>query len=120
MGQEAPQVWAAETVDERLTIIRRRSGLSQSDLSTKLGEMGVPIDRSMVARFENGTRRPSFGHLWAIAKILGVTVFDLGATPEEYPELRFIRDPEMQQPIKDKLRARPDLRVRRHLTPVTV
>lgn len=100
MSEPAARVWAAETLGERLMLARKRAGLSQGQLAEALRAMGVPIDRSMITRFEADTRRPSFAHVWAIAKVLGVTVRDLGATEEEYPELRFLRDPAFLEQIR--------------------
>jgi len=95
MAQRAQEVWTPQSVGERIGLIRRRQGLSQTELARRVSALGVQLHNSTLAQFESGRRRPSLEHLWAIAKVLGVKIGDLGATEEDYPGLAFLRDPEM-------------------------
>ena len=95
------EVFIPEGIGERIRFIRERRRISQSDLARKLRERGVSVHQSVLARFERwgadppdpNARKPQFRHLLVIAEILNVKLSQLGVTEEEYPELRFLRDP---------------------------
>lgn len=50
---------------------------TQQDLCGRLARHGITMDRSAVARIENGDRYVMDYELWAIAKSLGVPVGEL-------------------------------------------
>ena len=98
MAQKA-EVFIPETIGERLRFIRERRRISQREAGTRLAKMGFPIHQSMLARFERygdgdpNSRRPGLAVLLAISEILDVKLSQLGVTEEEYPELRYLRNP---------------------------
>ena len=55
------------TVGQRISICRKRKGLSQQELSRICG-----FDSSIISRFETGERTPSFEKLLLMAKVLEV------------------------------------------------
>lgn len=102
--------WQPQGMAERIMLIRRRRGMSQAALARAVTGLGVSVQEPTISSYETGRRRPAFGHLWAIAVVLDVGVSDLGATEEEYPELRLFRDPEVVQHIRCLVNKRRDLR----------
>src|SRR5947209_1796250 len=98
---QAAETLIPETIGERLRFIRERRGLTQIQVSEATGKLGVKIHPTILARFERwgssdpNARRPSFAHLCALAIALNVKLSQLGATEQDYPELRFVRDPAM-------------------------
>lgn len=53
---------------QRLYEVRKRSGMTQSDLAEKLN-----VSRQAVSRWEMGTAKPDFENLIAISKLFGVS-----------------------------------------------
>jgi transcriptional regulator with XRE-family HTH domain len=103
MAQAAEQAWVAQTPGERMLLIRSRLGLTQIEVARRVSETGVKLDHSTLSQFESGRRKPAFGVAWAIAKVYGVKVRDLGYTEEDYPELAFYQDPAMLNHIERKM-----------------
>ncbi len=86
-----------EGVGSRIRYVRDvLRGLTQQQLADQAAELGVPITRFMVNRIEAG-RRPTFGELWAICRVLEVTFGQLGVRTGDYPELRLARDDRAMQ-----------------------
>ena len=56
---------------------RKMRGLSQQEISDKLGLMGVYVCRGSVSRIEDYTRSVTDIELYALAKVLGVGVDEL-------------------------------------------
>jgi len=82
---------------ERIRRLRERAGMKQQDLAEAMTALGVPVTQGHISRFERygsgdpRARKPQWAHLCALAEIFDVRFADLGATEEEYPELRFLR-----------------------------
>lgn len=53
----------------KLQELRKRRGISQSDLAQQIG-----VDASLISRWESGEREPSFSQQMELARLLGVTV----------------------------------------------
>jgi Zn-dependent peptidase ImmA (M78 family)/DNA-binding XRE family transcriptional regulator len=53
----------------KLQELRKRSGISQTDLARQIG-----VDASLLSRWESGEREPSFSQQMELARLLGVTV----------------------------------------------
>lgn len=66
-GRLAP-VEVGETRGERIQRLRRRHGLSQTQLGTLCG-----VGRRAVYDWEQDAHTPTGAHLWALARALGVT-----------------------------------------------
>jgi transcriptional regulator with XRE-family HTH domain len=64
----------AEAVAENVEAVRRRRGLSQQQLATRLAELGRPMQASAVAKVESGDRRVDVDDLAAFAVALNVPV----------------------------------------------
>jgi transcriptional regulator with XRE-family HTH domain len=92
--------WTPGSIGERIRIIRERRQLQQTELAERMEQLGVPVSKSMVSRFERygntadprRSRRPQLEHMLAMARILEVSPADLGVTVDEYPEIRFLKD----------------------------
>ena len=69
---------AVEIFGERLRSARELRGLSQRELSEKLG-----VPPSSIAHFEGGRRKPSFENLYRLANALEVTTDYLFGRTEE-------------------------------------
>jgi transcriptional regulator with XRE-family HTH domain len=54
----------------KLTQVRARAGLSQSEIAKELGV----TDRAIISQFENGKRQPSLPVLLKYARLAGVVV----------------------------------------------
>ena len=54
---------------QRLYEVRKRSGMTQSELAEKLN-----VSRQAVSRWEMGTAKPDFENLIAISKLFGVSI----------------------------------------------
>jgi transcriptional regulator with XRE-family HTH domain len=61
-------------VGKRVKEARGKAQLTQNDLSEKLAELGVSIDRAGIAKIETGIRGVLDFELIALAKSLGVKV----------------------------------------------
>ena len=57
---------------EKITELRKRSGLSQEQFGDKIG-----VSRQAVSKWENGTSDPSTTNLMALAKLFGVEAEEL-------------------------------------------
>jgi transcriptional regulator with XRE-family HTH domain len=93
----AADLWEPRTMGERIRRLRERAGMKQEDLAKAMEALGVPVTQGHISRFERygsgdpRARKPQWVHLCALAEIFDVRFSDLGATEEEYPELRFLR-----------------------------
>ena len=65
---------------EKLTLLRKKKGMSQQELAEALG-----VSRQAVSRWEVGVSIPSIENLLALSKLFDVPVYELagGARPEE-------------------------------------
>ena len=61
-------------IGKRVKEARAKAQLTQEQLSRKLAELGVPIDRAGIAKIETGIRGVLDFELVAIAKILNVKI----------------------------------------------
>jgi transcriptional regulator with XRE-family HTH domain len=93
LADTAQEVWIAQTVGERIGLLRRRARMNQTTLARLMGEVGKKTDQTTLSQFESGRRRPSLAHLLAIARVLNVTLTELGVTEDAYPDVRLFRDP---------------------------
>ena len=64
---------------ERLLEVRKKAGMTQSDLAEKLD-----VSRQAVSRWEMGTAKPEFENLIAISNIFGVSIDYLLKGVEEH------------------------------------
>ncbi len=65
---------------KKLRMLRKRHGISQSDMAMMLG-----IAQNSYSRYENGQRQPSIEMLQKMSEILGVTIDDLVDDDNEKP-----------------------------------
>ncbi len=63
---------SAKKLGHNLKIIRTQKGLSQGDISRKLG-----VDRSYISSIENARRNPTLANIEKLAKVLDVPVYIL-------------------------------------------
>jgi transcriptional regulator with XRE-family HTH domain len=68
--------------------------MTQAQLAHAVTRAGVPLSRFMLNRIETDQRRPTLPELLGMAQVLGVTLSDLGVTAAEYPEIKFLKEPE--------------------------
>ena len=61
-----------KAVGQRISELRKKKGLSQEALASKIG-----IDRVAVGYIEQGRRRPSLNTIYSIAEALEIRVADL-------------------------------------------
>lgn len=73
-----------DAVRENIRRIRDGQGMSQSELSKKLGQLGRPIPPLGIHRIENGDRRVDVDDLASFAVALGVSPAGL-LMPGEFP-----------------------------------
>ena len=66
---------------ERLLEVRKKAGMTQSDLAEKLD-----VSRQAVSRWEMGTAKPEFENLIAISNIFGVSIDYLLKGVEEHAQ----------------------------------
>jgi transcriptional regulator with XRE-family HTH domain len=100
MAQAQEDFWAPQGFGERLVILMRRRGVSSRALSTRVRALGLPCDPSVVSKWINQRRkaktdrpeRPSLAQLVAIAHVLEVSLAQLGANAETYPEIPLLED----------------------------
>lgn len=62
---------------------RQKAGLSQRDLATKLGQLGLKIDPSAITRMEKGTRPVRLEEAVLIGRVLETSVGSLLGEPPE-------------------------------------
>lgn len=60
-------------VGTRVAQARRRAGLTQADLSKRLGRKGVRIGRAGIAKLENSMRQVADFEVVGLARVLAVT-----------------------------------------------
>jgi transcriptional regulator with XRE-family HTH domain len=66
---------------KKIKEIREQKNLTQEQLTARLNIYGIKIDRPMITRIENQTRYLLDYELYAIAKVLNVSIEEL--SPEE-------------------------------------
>ena len=71
-----------QSVARRVRYLRERHGLTQQDLADGLANWGMPIDRSAIARLENGRRAVSLEEAMRLAFILHVAPVHLFVDPD--------------------------------------
>lgn len=75
MGTRAVEKGAiAQAVAENVEAVRKRRGLTQQQLASRLAELGRPMQASAVAKVESGDRRVDVDDLAALAVALNVSV----------------------------------------------
>lgn len=85
---------------ERLYELRKRSGMTQSDLAEKLD-----VSRQAVSRWEMGTARPELENLVALSELFGVTLDHLlkgEDTPVAIRPEPVLEEPEAAEPPKKR------------------
>ncbi|MFF8829122.1 hypothetical protein [Streptomyces sp. NPDC015131] len=76
-------VGPVETIGERTKRLRRRKDWTAAELGSRMSELGVPWDRSIVANLENGRRKSvSVAELLGLALALDVAPIHLMVPPE--------------------------------------
>lgn len=65
------------TLGQRISAYRRSLGISQEELGARLG-----VSRQAVSKWETGAAAPDMENLLALARVFGVSVAELTATPE--------------------------------------
>lgn len=79
--------------DSKISIERKKLGLSQEDLAKKVG-----VSQKSISKYERGTRRPSYETLTAMANLFNVTIDYLlnsdKMTPSE--ELLYVSEDESE------------------------
>jgi transcriptional regulator with XRE-family HTH domain len=80
MGRESTKrdLIAWEVIQLNLAALRKKKGLTQADLAAAIG-----VSTSAVGNWEAGLRRPRYESLLRLASVLGVTVDDLLAPPDQ-------------------------------------
>lgn len=63
--------------------LRKEKGMKQITLVQRMQLLGVDINPSSLSKLEGQMRIATDRELWAIAKILGVTIDSLVSIPEE-------------------------------------
>ncbi|MDY3281289.1 helix-turn-helix transcriptional regulator [Dysosmobacter sp.] len=89
-------------LSEKLTVLRRRAGLSQEQLADRLG-----VTRQSVSKWEGGAAMPELGKLVALADLFGVTLDDLVREERALPEPGAAESlsPELADRLEQKLDA---------------
>ena len=68
---------------ENVERLRKEKGMKQITLVQRMQLLGVDINPSSLSKLEGQMRIATDRELWAIAKILGVTIDSLVSIPEE-------------------------------------
>ena len=68
---------------ENVESLRKEKGMKQITLVQRMQLLGVDINPSSLSKLEGQMRIATDRELWAIAKILGVTIDSLVSIPEE-------------------------------------
>lgn len=119
MPNTAPNLWEPQTIGERLRRLRERAGLEQAELAQRMTDLRAPATQGLVSRFEKygsqskNARKPQWAHICALATIFDVRYADLGATEDEYPELRFVKDAATRVSLRGRHSLPPTLEVLR-------
>ena len=77
---------------QRLYEVRKRSGMTQSDLAEKLD-----VSRQAISRWEMGTAKPDFENLVAISELFGVSIDYLLKGEEEGKAVSSQAEQQMQE-----------------------
>jgi transcriptional regulator with XRE-family HTH domain len=77
MGQKRPVMRPSEVLARQMAAIRERRRWSQQQLADRLAELGMPMDRTVIAKLENATRRVTLDEAFALAAALGVSPANL-------------------------------------------
>lgn len=91
--EQAPQLTALplpESVPRRIRALRRYREWSQDRLADEASTFGRQIKRPRIVDIEKGGM-PTFVELVQVARAMGVSIGDLGATTADYPEVRTFR-----------------------------
>ena len=74
-------------IGQRLKQLRKRSGLSLSDVADRLNrDFGANANKGMISKYENGVHEPSAGTIFCLAKVLGVSAdYLMGRSDELHP-----------------------------------
>ncbi|WP_241428151.1 helix-turn-helix domain-containing protein [Clostridium sp. DJ247] len=64
-------------IGKKISLIRKRKGITQEQLAARLNVQGINIDRPMISKIENRTREILDYEIKGIANALGVHVGDL-------------------------------------------
>ena len=70
------------SLQRRVRTLREHQGLSQQDLADRLKELGIAMDRSALARLENGRRGISVPEMLFLALALSVAPVHLLVNPD--------------------------------------
>jgi transcriptional regulator with XRE-family HTH domain len=102
-----------EGIGPRLQYVRQiLRGWSRKRLGDRLNEIGCPMPLHTIKRLESSFRAPTLGELLVLATALDVSVSQLGADEENYPELKVFRDlDELVRHIRCSAKRAPHLRV---------
>lgn len=83
------------TISANLKLLRKRRGLSQSELATIVG-----TSQQVIALYEKGSQRPSAKRLPKLAQALNVTVDEIIGTQEIEPQPKTTRKHKNTRAIK--------------------
>lgn len=73
MAKQRPPKRPSEVLADQLAAIRERRRWSQLELAERLTDLGVPMDRSTIAKLENASRRVTLDEALGLAAALGVS-----------------------------------------------
>lgn len=68
-----------ETLGEKLSRLRRASGMSQRELAARLSDAGIAVTNQAISKWEKGLTQPSAQQFLALCAVLGV-----GSISEEF------------------------------------
>ena len=80
------------SLQRRVRTLREHQGLSQQDLADRLKELGIAMDRSAIARLENGRRGISVPEMLFLALALSVAPVHLLVNPDSDEPIAVIPD----------------------------
>ena len=80
------------SLQRRVRTLREHQGLSQQDLADRLKELGIAMDRSAIARLENGRRGISVPEMLFLALALNVAPVHLLVNPDSDEPIAVIPD----------------------------
>jgi transcriptional regulator with XRE-family HTH domain len=81
-----------ESVAGRIRYARKMlKGWSQRELAEETARIGYPMTEPQIQRIEAG-QRPDIGQLLILSIALRLTIYQLGATEDEYPEVQLFAD----------------------------
>lgn len=83
---EPPSMRPGQILAQQLRAVRERRRWNQQQLADRLAELGEPVDRSTIAKIENGSRQVSLDEALRLAAALEVSPVHLFAdSPNEGP-----------------------------------